>query len=178
MTYEEKLNEVYYQPDHLWVGGRAIRELHKITSISKKDIRSCLAKQALWEVNILPPKEVNHPHYDVTEPNDQHQFDLLYMPQNNFEGNIYKYILTGIEVASRYKISKPLRTKKLSEVAVVLKAIYKKGGIFKYSKVFQCDNGSEFKKQSCFKNTMLIFEEQPLNISIHIQLLLRPLLKS
>ena len=101
----------------------------------------------LWQVNILPPKEANHPHYDVTEPNEQHQFDLLYMPQNHFEGNIYKYILTGIDVTSRYKISKPLRTKKLSEVAVVLETIYKKGGIFKYPKVFQCDNGSEFKNE-------------------------------
>ena len=26
-----------------------------------------------------------------------------------------------------------------------MRAIYKKGGAFKYSKVFQCDNGSEFK---------------------------------
>ena len=27
----------------------------------------------------------------------------------------------------------------------MLEAIYKKGGVFKYPKVFQCDNGSEFK---------------------------------
>ena len=70
MTYEEKLNEVYYMPDHLWVVGKAIRELHKITSIPKKDIRSWLAKQALWQVNIPPPKEVNHLYYDVTKPNE------------------------------------------------------------------------------------------------------------
>ena len=38
-------------------------------------------------------------------------------------------------------------TKKSSEVAFVLKAIYKKGGVFKYPKTFQCDNGSEFKKE-------------------------------
>ena len=29
----------------------------------------------------------------------------------------------------------------------VLEAIYKKGGVFKYPKVFQCDNGSEFKNE-------------------------------
>ena len=27
----------------------------------------------------------------------------------------------------------------------MLEAIYKKGGVFKYIKVFQCDNGSEFR---------------------------------
>ena len=29
----------------------------------------------------------------------------------------------------------------------MLEAIYKKGGVFKYPKVFQCDNGSEFKDE-------------------------------
>ena len=48
MTDEEKLYQAYYQPDHLWTGNKAIKELHKITSVSKKDIKSWLAKQALW----------------------------------------------------------------------------------------------------------------------------------
>ena len=32
-------------------------------------------------------------------------------------------------------------------VAFVLEAIYKKGGVFKYPKTFQCNNGSEFKNE-------------------------------
>ena len=65
----------------------------------KKDIKSWLAKQALWQVHIPPPKEIHHPHYDVTKPNEQYQFDFLYMPYNLFEGNIYNYVLTAIDVA-------------------------------------------------------------------------------
>ena len=99
MTGEEKLYQAYYEPDRLWTGGKAIKELHKITSMSKKDIKSWLAKQALWQVHIPPPKEIHHPHYDVTKPNEQHQFDLLYVPHNLFEGNTYTYVLTGIDVA-------------------------------------------------------------------------------
>ena len=57
-------------------------------------------------------KEINHPHYNVTESNEQHQFDILYMPYNLFEGNTYKYILTDIDVAPRYKVARPLKTKK------------------------------------------------------------------
>ena len=83
----------------------------------------------------------------MTKPNEQHQFDLLYMPHNLFEGNTYKYILIGIDVASRYKVARPFKTKTSSEVAFVLEAIYKKGAAFKYPKVFQCDNGSEFKNE-------------------------------
>ena len=69
------------------------------------------------------------------------------MPHNLFEGNAYMYILTGIDVASRYKFARPLTTKKSSEVAFVLEGIYKKGSVFKYPKAFQCDNGSEFKNE-------------------------------
>ena len=125
-----------------WQGNRRSR---KITSLSKKDINSWLVKQAVWKVHIPPPNEIHYPHYDVTKPNEQHQFDLLYMLHNLFEGNTYKYILAGIDIGSRYKITRRLRTEKSNEVAFVLEAIYKKGGVFKYPKAFQCDNGSEFK---------------------------------
>ena len=114
-------------------------------SMSKNDTKSWLAKHALWQVHIPPPKEIHHPHYDVTRPNEQHQFDLLYMPHNHFEGNTYEYILTRIDMASRYEVARLLRTKKSSEVAFVLPVIYKKGGVFKYPKTFQCDNRSELK---------------------------------
>ena len=30
MTDEEKLYQAYYQPDRLWTGGKAIKELHKL----------------------------------------------------------------------------------------------------------------------------------------------------
>ena len=144
---EEKLYQAYYEPDRLWTGGKAIKELHKITSIQKKDTKSWLAKQALWQVHIPPPKEIHHPHYDVTKTNEQHQFDLLYMPHNLFEGNTCKYILTSTDVASRYKVAKPLRNKKPSEVAFVLEAIYKEDGVLKYPKTFQIENASEFKNE-------------------------------
>ena len=138
MADEEKLYAAYYESDRLWSGGNAIKELHKITSMSKKVIKSWLARQALWQVHIRPPKTIHHPHYDMAKRNEQHQFDLLYMSHNLFEGDTYKYILTGIDVASRYKVARPLRTKKSRQAAFVLEAIYKKSGVFKYPKTFQC----------------------------------------
>ena len=81
----------------------------------------------------------------MTKPNEQHQFDLLYLPHNVFEANTYKFLLTGLDVASRFKVARPLKTNTVSEVAFALEAIYNKGGVFKYPKVFQGDNGPEFK---------------------------------
>ena len=108
---EEKLYEAYYEPDHLLTCTKAIKELHKMTAMSKKDIKSLLDKQALWQVHIPPPKKINHPHCDVTKPNEQHQFDLVHIPRNFFEGNIYRYFLSGVDVASIYRAARPLPPK-------------------------------------------------------------------
>ncbi|XP_057292508.1 uncharacterized protein LOC130621210 [Hydractinia symbiolongicarpus] len=73
-----------------------------------------------------------------------HQFDLLYIPHDKVYGNVYKYILTSIDLVSRYKVARPLRTKKASDAADMIKDIYKAGPL-RYPKIFQCDNGSQFK---------------------------------
>ena len=73
-----------------------------------------------------------------------HQFDLLCMPSDTLYENKYKYILAGIDAAFRYKVAIPLRTKQVKDVAEMIADIYKVGPL-KYRKIFQCDNGSEFK---------------------------------
>ena len=74
-----------------------------------------------------------------------HQFDLLYMSSDTLYGNKYKYILAGIDAASRFKVARPLRTKQARDVAEMVADIYKLGPLT-YTSTFQCDNGSEFKK--------------------------------
>ena len=73
-----------------------------------------------------------------------HQFDLLYLPLDILYGSNYKYILAGINAASRYKVARPLRTKQARVVAEMIADIYKVGPLT-YPKIFQCDNGSKFK---------------------------------
>ena len=73
-----------------------------------------------------------------------HQFDLLYMPSDTLYGDKYKYILAGIDSASRFKVTRPLRTKQARDVAEMIADIYNVGQL-KYAKIFQCDNGSKFK---------------------------------
>ena len=81
----------------------------------------------------------------MTIPNEMHQFDLLYMPSDTLYWNKYKYILVGIDVASRYKVVRPLRTKQAKDVAEMIANIYKVGPLT-YPKIFQCDNSSESKE--------------------------------
>ena len=70
-------------------------------------------------------------------PNEMHQFDLLYMPSDSLYGSKYKYILAGIDAA---------RTKQARDLAEMIADIYKVGPLT-YPKIFQCDNGSEFKRE-------------------------------
>ncbi|XP_057316785.1 uncharacterized protein LOC130657805 [Hydractinia symbiolongicarpus] len=141
---DEKLGQIYYMLEHLWTGYKAIKLLAAEAGLSKKKGTHWLSRQLLWLRHINDPKRINYPHFTVTTPNEMHQFDLLYMPHDKLYGNTYKYILTGIDVASRYTVEWPLRTKEASEVAGMIQDIYKAGPLH-YPETCQCDNGSEFK---------------------------------
>ena len=108
-------------------------------------IKQWLSCQAFWQVHFPAPKRVDRPHYEVTTPNEMHQFDLLYMPSDTLYGNKHKYILAGIDAASRFKVTRPLRTEQARDVAEMIADIYKVGPLTYYPKIFQCDNGGEFK---------------------------------
>ena len=107
-------------------------------------IKQWLSRQAFWQVHLPAPKRVDRPYYQLTTPNEMHQFDLLYMPSDTLYGNKYKYILAGIEAASSFKVARLLRTKQARDMAEMIADIYKVGPLT-YPKIFQCDNGSEFK---------------------------------
>ena len=77
----EKLMEVCYQPDHLL---DAYNDVH-----TKKGCQVMVSKMST-SVKLYTTQEINQPHYDVTKPNKQHQFHVLYVPHIVFEGNRYK----------------------------------------------------------------------------------------
>ena len=138
------MDKIYYQPNHLCKGQKAVKKLKELSRGKPKAVKQWLSRQAFWQVHLPAPKRVDRPHYEVTTPNEMHQFHLLYMPSDSSYGNKYKYILAGIDAASRFKVERPLRTKQDGDVAEMIADIHKVGPL-KYPKVFQCDNGSEFK---------------------------------
>ena len=139
-----KVDKIYYQPNHLWKLQKAVKKLRELSGEKPKVIKQWLSRQAFWQVHLPALKRVDRPHYQVTIPNELHQFDLLYMPSDSLYGSKYKYILARIDAASRYKVARPLRTKQVRDVAEMIADIYKVGPL-KYPKIFQCDNGSKFK---------------------------------
>ena len=99
---------------------------------------------SILESTLTAPKHTDRPHYQVTTPIEMHQFDLLYMSSNSLHGNKYKYILAGIDAASRYKVARPLKMKQARDVAEMIAHICKVGPLT-YPKIFECDIGSKLK---------------------------------
>ena len=97
-------------PNHFWKGQKAIKKLTELSKEKPKVVKQWLSKQAFWQVHLPPTKRIDRPHYQVTIPNEMHQFDLQYMPSDTLYENKSKYILAGIDAASRYKVARPLRT--------------------------------------------------------------------
>ena len=141
---DEKLRKIYYDPENLWTGLKAIKMLRKESGEPLKVIKAWLAKQALWQVHLPKPKHIDYAHFYVRKPNKLHQADLLYLPHDKVYQNTYKYTLNVIDAASGYKASRPLKTKKASEVSERFKDIYKKGPL-QYPEELHVDSGTEFK---------------------------------
>ena len=72
------MDKIYYQPNHLWKGKKAIKELREFSGEKPKVIKQWLSQQAFWQVHLPAPKRVDRPHYEVTTLNEMHQFDLLF----------------------------------------------------------------------------------------------------
>ncbi|KAK3705272.1 hypothetical protein QZH41_000073 [Actinostola sp. cb2023] len=104
-----------------------------------------LSKQALWQIYLPPPRHLPRPRFDVSEPNEVHQADLLFLPHDRpgRGQKLYKYALTIVDVASRYKEAEPLATKEAKEVAATLERIYKRSPLT-WPKLLQVDPGREF----------------------------------
>ena len=74
------MDKIYYQPNHLWKGQKAVKILKELSGEKPKTVKQWLSRQAFRQVHLPAPKRVDRPHYEVTIPNEMHQFDLLYMP--------------------------------------------------------------------------------------------------
>ena len=142
----DELQSIYYQQSHMWKGQKAIRKLRELSKEKPNIDKQLLLIQAFWQVHSPFPKRVDRPHYEVMIPNEMHQFDLLYMPNNMLYMKKYKYILSRMDVSSRYKVTWPLRMKQAKVVSNIITDIYKVGPLT-YPDVFQCNNGNEFKAE-------------------------------
>ena len=140
----KKLSKIYYSPKGYWRGVSAIKKLAAAAKVDEDTAKNWLKKQAIWQIYLPAPKYIPRPKFDVATPNEVHQADLLFLPHDRFGKKLYKYALTVVDVASRYKEAEPLASKESTEVAKAFSNIYKRPVGMTWPKLLQVDKGREF----------------------------------
>ena len=104
-----------------------------------------MIKQALWQIYLPAPRYIPRPKFDVSSPIAVHQANLLFLPHDKLPRGrkVYKYALTVVDVASRYKEAEPLTSKDSAEVAKAFQSIYKRSPLT-WPQLLQVDPGREF----------------------------------
>ena len=138
-----KLTRIYYSPRGYWKGVTAIKHLASAAKVPEDVAKDWLKRQAIWQIYLPAPRHIPRPKFDVRVPNEVHQADLLFLPHDGVGRRTYKYALTVVDVASRFKEAEPLTSKTAAEVADALSRIYKRGPL-KWPKLLQVDPGREF----------------------------------
>ena len=127
---DAKLTKVYYSPQGYWKGIAAIKKLAQDAKVSEDATKKWLIKQTIWQIYLPAPKRIPRPKFDVSTPNEVHQVDLHFLPQDTLERGrgqkTYKYALTVVGIASRFKEAEPLSLKDSAEVASAFQKIYKR----------------------------------------------------
>ena len=144
LKLNKKLEKIYYSPKGYWRGYSAIKRLSTVAGVSEEEAKSWLKKQAMWQIYLPAPKYIPRPNFDIKIPNEVHQADLLFLPHDRLPRGrkTYKYALTVVDVASRYKEAEPLASKESAEVAKAFSTIYKR--VLRWPKLLQVDPGREF----------------------------------
>ena len=141
---DTKLSKIYHSPKGYWKGKLAITKLSLAAGVSEQKAKEWLSKQPIWQIYLPAPKKIIRPQFVNIKPNHTHQMDLLYLPHDTIRRKRFKYALTVVDIASRYKDAEPLTDKSASSVSVALQEIYRRGPL-KYPQIIQVDDGKEFK---------------------------------
>ena len=140
---DAKLAKIYYSPQGYWKGVSAIKKLTDASKVPENVVKQWLYKQAIWQIYLPAARYVPRPKFDVATPNSVHQADLLFLPRDKLRRKTYKYALTVVDIASRYKEAEPLTSKDSNEVARAFQAIYRRSPLT-WPSTLQVDPGREF----------------------------------
>ena len=140
---DAKLAKIFYSPQGYWKGVSVIKKLTDASKVHENVVKQWVYKQAIWQIYPPAPRYVPRPKFDVATPNSVHQADLLFLPHDKIRRKTYKYALTVVDIASRYKETEPLTSKDSNEVAKAFQAIYKRGPLT-WPQMLQVDPGREF----------------------------------
>lgn len=122
---EERLRQLYYDPRQGYLS--AVKLKHKASDVRYKDIDAFLQKQQSYQMTRVPRRRGAYRSITAPHPTFGYQIDL--MIYDRFEFHNYKYILTCIDVHSRYVAARPLTTRVAPNVLTALKSVFQEMGV-------------------------------------------------
>src|SRR5271163_3628474 len=137
---EARLKEIYYDPSHPAAFGGVAR-LSQATGLSRKAVKAWLRGQSTYTLHKAVHVRYGSRKYYVSGMNHQWQMDLVDMQAYASDNDGDKYILTVIDMFSRYAWAIALKTKFPKDVKPAFETIFSVG-----RKPLKCqsDQGLEF----------------------------------
>ena len=140
---DEILTNIYYDPKHP-AGFSSVEKLVKASGYSKKKVELWLQKQPTYTLHRMAKKKYPTRKYTVHDIDEQWQADLADVALISEQNRGYHFILTVIDLFTRYAWARPLKTKRGKEVATAFKDIFREGRI---PQRIQTDQGKEFENR-------------------------------
>lgn len=142
MTNDELLKSVYYDPANAasFSSANALFGAVKHKGVSFSEVKQWLMKQATYTLHKSRRKVFKRNPVVVTNTDQQWQADLVDMQKFSTQNQGFKYLVTVIDVFSKYAFAVPLKNKS----ADVLKSAFEKLFEKRQPTVLQTDQGLEF----------------------------------
>lgn len=138
---KKRLKEIYYNPSHP-AGLASAKALGNAANVSQKKTKKWLQQQETYTLHRAARKRYSTRKYYVSNIDEQWQMDLADMNQLQRFNHNFRYILTCIDILSRFAWARPIKTKSGNEVASAIEDIFKSSG--RTPKRIQTDQGKEF----------------------------------
>ncbi len=138
---QTKLREAFYTPDGAGSFSGNLTSLSKETGATKKEVRAWLTQQKVYNLHQLARKRFPTRRYLVRGLDSQWQADLVEMQAHERINDGHRYILTVVDVFSRYAWTRAVKRKTGPIVAEALESILQQGRKPIY---LQTDQGLEF----------------------------------
>ena len=146
---EQELRNIYYDPSE---GYRSAEKLYRkakekgLKNVSRKSVKDWLKSQDTYTRYKPVIRKHKYRKTFVNKLADQMQLDLVDMGKYGSKNKGYRWILTAIEILSRYAFAVPVYRKDTENMTKAIDKLLEnfKKRFGKYPKVVQFDEGKEF----------------------------------
>ena len=152
----QRLREIYYDPKNP-ASLSTPPQLAAAAKIGIKEAQTFLKSQPTYTLHRNARKRYPNRQYFVTDIDDQWQCDLMDMQALARYNRGYHYVLTVIDILSRYGWTRPLKSKRGIEVSKAFRSIFQEG---RKPKRIQSDQGKEFEN----RHVMSLFSRQNIEL--------------